>query len=247
MSFFQPKKKWETLPVGRGKLLQPPMRRRYGQDVKSLLRKKPVAGCGARSQLCASCILTLTAMPRIYLLGILLLLASGCKKDDTDPNGLPAATQEGKNTAGFLLNGQPWLPAKNPSLPANSPVGALYGPLTQRVLRLSVSLYRYQDAHNRQGLNLYVSRIRQPGTYQFNQTIDPGVISGPRPHYGYYSVISPSPGQSFYTASDARGQVLITRFDTVARVVAGTFEAKLKEDGGPDSLSITQGRFDIKF
>ena len=52
------------------------------------------------------------------------LLAAGCKKNDTDPNGLPPATQEGKNTGGLLLNGETWLPAKNPHLPANPPVGA---------------------------------------------------------------------------------------------------------------------------
>ncbi len=33
-----------------------------------------------------------------------------CKKNKPDSNGLPAATQEGKNTLGFLLNGQLWKP-----------------------------------------------------------------------------------------------------------------------------------------
>ncbi|MFZ6025669.1 MAG: hypothetical protein ACOYVG_14560 [Bacteroidota bacterium] len=33
-----------------------------------------------------------------------------CRKDKLGSNGLPAATQEGKNTLGFLLNGQPWTP-----------------------------------------------------------------------------------------------------------------------------------------
>ncbi|MGN6438873.1 MAG: hypothetical protein ACTHMM_20180 [Agriterribacter sp.] len=41
------------------------------------------------------------------------LASSQCRKNKTDPNtpnGLPPATQEGKNTLGFLLNGQPWTP-----------------------------------------------------------------------------------------------------------------------------------------
>ena len=50
----------------------------------------------------------------IYLLIITLAIScSSCKKNVTptsDDNGLPAATQEGKNTLGFLLNGQPWTP-----------------------------------------------------------------------------------------------------------------------------------------
>ena len=62
-----------------------------------------------------------------------------------------------------------------------------------------------------------------------------------------YTIIEPSPRRSYYTGNAARGQVIITRFDTVARVVAGSFEAKLREEGGPDSLNITQGRFDLTF
>lgn len=185
---------------------------------------------------------------KTFLIPLLLLLGlTTCKKDDTDPNGLPPATQEGKNTAGFLLNGQMWLPKTSPLNAGNSPVGATYGPYTQGVLRLSINLYRYQDDKNSQGINLNITRIRQSGLFQLNQSIDPFVISGPRPHHGLYSIISPTPKRSFYTGDDAYGQVIITRFDTVARVVSGTFEAKMREDGGRDSLSITQGRFDIKF
>jgi hypothetical protein len=43
-----------------------------------------------------------------FLFCLLFLVA--CRKHHTDSNGLPPATQEGKNTLGFLLNGQPWTP-----------------------------------------------------------------------------------------------------------------------------------------
>jgi len=51
-----------------------------------------------------------------YCVIILLVLSSifaTCKKNPTDSNGLPPATQEGKNTFGFLLNGQVWTPQGN--------------------------------------------------------------------------------------------------------------------------------------
>ncbi len=41
---------------------------------------------------------------------IFIFCFAQCKKPKVDSNGLPAATQEGKNTFGFLLNGQPWPP-----------------------------------------------------------------------------------------------------------------------------------------
>ena len=171
------------------------------------------------------------------------LLAAGCKKDAPEAD-LPPATQEGKNTAGFLLDGQPWLPKA--SAIGNNPytVSAAYGPI-RRAHRLSMSMFRYQDVNNSQSLTLYLAGVRTPGTYQLNQNIDPLVISGPEPSHAYYRITSGA--RDFYTGSTARGQVVITRLDTVARVVAGTFEAKVREDSGPDSLSITQGRFDIKY
>ena len=183
--------------------------------------------------------------PFLFLGLAALLTASSCKKDDTDPNGLPSATQEGKNTGGFLLNGQPWLPKA--SAVGNYPytVSAIYGPFSFRAHRLSISMFRYQDANNSQEITLYLAGVRQPGIYHLNQDINTVVISSPRPSYASYRVISGV--RNFYTGTSAHGQVIITRLDTVARVVSGTFEANLKEDGGPDSFSITQGRFDCKF
>ncbi|MBJ6143570.1 hypothetical protein [Hymenobacter sp. BT559] len=178
------------------------------------------------------------------LLGLTLLCLGACKKDD--PNVLPAATQEGRNTAGFLLDGQPWLPKNSPSSSLPYPVNAYFGHM-YKVNYLSIGISRYQDGNNRQAFGLYFSNIRKPGTYLLEEDFNRSVISGPRPAYGAYTIYSPSPKTSFYTGPTARGQVIITRFDTVARVVAGTFEARVQEDGGTITHDITQGRFDIKF
>lgn len=177
----------------------------------------------------------------------LLLGLTTCKKDNTDPNGLPPATQEGKNTGGFLLNGQPWLPKIDPLNAGRSPVGAIYGPYTQRIVRLSLNFYRYENDNNSQGLSINIEKIKQGGIFQLDQNIDPFVISGPRPPYAVYTIFDPGTDRSFYTGPQGRGQVIITRLDTLARVVSGTFEAKVREDGGRDSLTITQGRFDFRF
>ena len=125
--------------------------------------------CGSLSWGCARRYFA-TAMKRMYLLGLMLALAA-CKKDDTDPNGLPPATQEGKNTAGFLLDGQPWLPKA--SAVGNNPytVSATYGPFSFRAHRLSISMFRYQNVDNSQSLTLYLAGVRQPGTYPLDQDV----------------------------------------------------------------------------
>ena len=59
--------------------------------------------------------------------------------------------------------------------------------------------------------------------------------------------VYPAIHKDYLTGPTSPGEVTITRFDTVARVVSGTFEARLREYNGPDSVRITKGRFDCSF
>ena len=45
----------------------------------------------------------------LFLIGFFFCFAK-CNKDDIDISALPPATQEGRNTLGFMLNGKPWTP-----------------------------------------------------------------------------------------------------------------------------------------
>jgi len=56
-----------------------------------------------------------------YILFFLFLSVSNCKKHKTDSpmDQLPPATQEGKNTLGFLLNGEPWTPKGHVGITSN--------------------------------------------------------------------------------------------------------------------------------
>jgi hypothetical protein len=50
------------------------------------------------------------------LLMLVLLAFSSCKENDANPKEvLPAATMEGKNTFGAMVNGKVWLPKGRPS------------------------------------------------------------------------------------------------------------------------------------
>lgn len=112
---------------------------------------------------------------------------------------------------------------------------------------MQIFLSRHPNPNDYSLLSFIFHDVRHAGTFELNQDIDPLVISGARPPYAVYSLYEPGPNRAFYTGTTARGQIIITRFDTLARVVSGTFEATLKAEGGPDSLTIAQGRFDAKF
>ena len=61
----------------------------------------------------------------MYCLPILLLF-SGCKKE-TPEETLPPATQEGKNTAGCLINGQAFIAKSYGGGPLSAPIPAMEG------------------------------------------------------------------------------------------------------------------------
>ncbi|WP_133273044.1 hypothetical protein [Hymenobacter radiodurans] len=174
----------------------------------------------------------------------LTLLTSSCQKED--PNALPKATQKGKNTAGFLIDGQVWLPKATITSVPSSAVGATWSKTRYgRSLQFGFGRAQNEDK-DRTSFGFYLPDIRQAGTFRLEQERD--LLTGNRnPSYGSYQITYPKPSRFFSTGPSAPGQLVITRFDTVARVVAGTFEMTVQEDGGSERHQITQGRFDIKF
>lgn len=176
-----------------------------------------------------------------------LLLLAACKKENPDPDGLVAATQEGKNTGDFLLNGVAFSPRPRVSSPATKPVGAFwdnYG----RGRNAQIFFFREDDDKKVRSLNLFIANIRLPGKYLLMDAVSPFVIPGPQSSAQYdlpYS--TPLYRPIYITGPTSPGEVIITRFDTVAHIVSGTFEAKLREYQRSDSLVITKGRFDCTF
>ena len=93
-----------------------------------------------------------------------------------------------------------------------------------------------------------IANIQRPGTYRLTDLISPFVLPGPQSGAKYtLPYTTPSYRPYYLTGPTSPGQVIITHFDTVAHIVSGTFEAKLREYQGLDSLVITKGRFDCTF
>jgi hypothetical protein len=174
--------------------------------------------------------------------------ASSCKKEDADPDGLVAATQEGKNTGDFLLNGVAFGPRPAIASPGSMPIGAsVFLGRAPGSRDVQLSFYRMVNSNQAECLNLILFGITTAGQYSLDLVANPYVVPGSNQRYASFTQILPTPERKYITGPNARGTVFITRLDTTARIIAGTFEAKLKEFQGPDSLSISKGRFDLKF
>ncbi|WBA41830.1 hypothetical protein [Hymenobacter canadensis] len=172
----------------------------------------------------------------------LVLLASACKKEQSELEKLPDATQNGSGGAGFLLDGQAWLPEASKLFGSGPAVSATWRrTVAGRTLRVGFS----RDSDDTSA-GVFIPDIQRAGTYHLNQTAN--IILGERnPAYGGLMMFKPVPDRIFLTGSDAIGTVTVTRFDTVAHIVSGTFDMTVKEEVGPETHRLTQGRFDLRF
>ena len=158
-----------------------------------------------------------------------------CKKNNPDSNGLPAATQDGKNTLGFLLNGQPWKPQGNNGT-ANL---SLYYDATLAGGGFNLAAYRIISNGVRQRLTMfgdsiqYAQRIALPNPNKFG-AIFRNDVSGC--DYDIADTIVKITG----------GYFDLKKLDKINNIFSGEFEIKFKKVGCED-VQISQGRFDMKY
>lgn len=174
----------------------------------------------------------------LVLLVALALLLTQCQKKDAGPtqpeDQLPAATQTGAGTIGYLLNGQPWTPSGHvgtPNFTLDYDPSYLGG-------ALQVKCYRYPSSGILQSLTFGAARVTRVGTYVFTNSGDNGVA------YSDGSKTTPcNRFNNLYPNTYQSGSLTLTRFDLSAHIISGTFSFKLYQPGC-DTLKITQGRFD---
>jgi len=177
----------------------------------------------------------------LYLCLATLTQCSKCKNDPApaDPAAqLPPATQTGANTFGCLVNGQPLTPKGNTG---SSNFDVVYNP-GFRGGDLNIGAYRVGDGH-RQYFSISAAPVTSTGVYSFTRPT--GVCTAT------YTDIPGTPNGCSVISSDQdvayrSGFLEITKFDTRARIISGTFNFKLLQ-AGCDTLKSTQGRFDAKF
>ncbi|OGX89100.1 hypothetical protein BEN47_08220 [Hymenobacter lapidarius] len=176
---------------------------------------------------------------------------------------MPAATQTGANTAGCVVDGLTWVPRHNGQMMNGTPLPAIDA-LWRKVrggrhpleLTLTKNIDDRTHVHGETSLKLYVPDITGPGTFTFDQSANPSVVNGPTAYARF--TFKRSPAQELLTGPGAPGRLVVTRLDTVARVVSGTFEftpaevtSGLTGNGTPipggKTARVTEGRFDCKF
>ena len=179
----------------------------------------------------------------VFYLPLLWVLASSCKKDDPEAE-LPAATQEGKNTGGCLINGERFVATGWGGSLLSNPIPALSGGFYED------SLYYLTLAGKTGRGNTHVYlffRSQLSGTYFFNQNTPSLDRAGLRNTLRYAACDFSDSNELYITDIQHTGQVVMTKADVINAISAGTFDFIAASQQDPTkTVTITSGRFDRK-
>ena len=175
----------------------------------------------------------------IILLLITTSLLFSCKKEVSE---LPPATQTGANTFGAKLNGEFWVPQGFGPFSADNLLEARRLPSGE----IYINARNFSKSPVETEFELFLIGVTGPGTYLLNTDLNSYPTTNG--NYGYYVDRNITPRNEWLTSSQYSGSVTITKLDTVARFVSGTFQFNaINLYNAPQAISVTEGRFDVKF
>jgi hypothetical protein len=179
-------------------------------------------------------------MKNIFFLLCSLFILASCKKTI---DALPEPTQTGANTFGLKLNGEYWIPQSFAGI--NTPI--LTAQLSGSNLNdLIINAQNFALEPKESQFQLFIKNITGPGTYPLNQNTDIG--RGASVSYAYYVKRKINPLNEWITDAQHTGNVTITRWDPENGIASGTFEFTAGSmDNSTDPITVTEGRFDVKF
>jgi hypothetical protein len=167
-----------------------------------------------------------------------LLLNAHCKKDKIPEAVLPPATQEGKNTIGFKVNGEVWSPYAKCNIGADpcGEISAPYGPPNNANNYFSFQVARVYSGHGSSLTISSITPITAIGNKYDSINIEYRTGNGSSLGTGYSKSVFNVPGV-----------FQVNRIDQLNQVISGIFSFKLyNTSGGSDSVLISEGRFDFR-
>ncbi len=168
----------------------------------------------------------------IALAVCITVMGFSCRKDK---DGLPKATEEGKNTFGCEVDGAIFIPKDVVTVPITPGLSSYYDE-RKKLFHLFATEPRNEDGFKR-NIFLEIQDLRQ-GMNAIDEKNKALVVFSKRYQQDQY----------FKTNVTTGGTLTITRLDTVANIISGTFSFKAvpRLNPGPN-IHVTDGRFDITY
>ena len=180
-------------------------------------------------------------MKKLFLLLIITIAFSCCNNDDdnnpTNPiDQLPPATQTGAQTIGCLVNGEPFID--------NASFNNFYQFIDGEyylVINWDINTSNgFKDGQ----ISLSKIEVQEGQTYILNISdyLEDDYVGGNGTYTTNIGAIT-----QYETNSNYTGQIHFTRFDTENFIMSGTFEFEAQDIFSEETISITNGRFDLNF
>ena len=192
-------------------------------------------------------------MKKLIYFSILVfsIICISCNSDDDYYSRLPPETQTGENTFVCLIDGKLFYPRDGYRGLGGSGARAIRfiaSGLSPNFTSRHLNVNNYRDGKPINNFTLQIHNIDQigEGNYEFKlSNFKRGIDSPPHTHLYVRAYHEPSGGFKWYGTTDNSGTLVITRFDLSNRIISGTFSGILKERNGEETVTITDGRFDI--
>lgn len=176
-------------------------------------------------------------MKTTFLILVSFLVLSSCKKDVEE---LPPATQTGANTFGAKLDGSFWIPRDFGIAPTSPILEARYAGDHS----VFINARDFSSSPTETEFEIYLRNITGTGLVQLNQLTEryPNQTAS----YALYSKYKFMPLNDWITGPQYTGSVNVTRYDTINRIISGTFEFTAgSTDNTANPITVTEGRFDV--
>ncbi len=166
-------------------------------------------------------------MKKISFLLVCFLFFISCDKEK-----LPKPTEGGKNTFGCKIDGQIFLPAKEPSSWSNVDPILVSNSWFDGFL---VHATTFSTSNSiAKSVTIALPYLKSTGTYPLKTF-----------GYGQYK-LEYFQGPIYQTNNTNTGTVNITRCDTVNKIYSGTFSFQGIDENTGKTVQVTDGRFDVK-
>jgi hypothetical protein len=176
----------------------------------------------------------------LKLIVVCLLLTTCCKNDDDSTNPLdqlPPATMTGAQTIGCLVNGEPF---------TDSGIMNNFYQFVDGEYYLVIN-WDFDNSDGYKDGQIAISKIevQENQTYVLDKS---SYTDGDYTGAGatFVSNLTETLGQ-FETNANFTGTIHFTRFDTENFIMSGTFEFQAQEIISGETITITDGRFDLNF
>ncbi|MBL7829253.1 MAG: hypothetical protein JNJ57_21640 [Saprospiraceae bacterium] len=169
------------------------------------------------------------------------LLVFSCRKPETPIDPLPPATQEGANTFGCYINGEPWVAEIAPYV-------------------LDPSVHKLEFIYDEPNTGLLDRYYFQMGASRVNDTTYDFIILSFMPinnigeiDISNLSVFGSGLHLDYLTPKGYEVDVMLhhefklTRLDMVNNICSGLFSFTALSNSRQDTIHITDGRFDVKY